>query len=224
MEGSITSILEDEIKIAENKILEKTGGSSVINIDKEDISEEVNKIDIAKSKKKDDIIDDILEVEGKLGITLSNRDKLTRKTKPTLLKMLAELINKQSGGLVEPSDPGSDHFFENKKQDEVQQPISQYDVKTLNNLNILVVTILEKVSDLGKKYTLDTPILQGWTKEIQKQDQELNRVFAEILRKYGGSISKYLNPIAEYGIIMGSSAGMIAATNIQKKREISQKD
>lgn len=207
----IDQIIEEEVKIVENKILENT---------KEvDATEPQSRQSSKKTKL--EIMEDINKLERAAGFEETPNSKLRRLTKPELMKLLGEIINKSTGEIQPAKD---DKFFvpaseiEQKKEESRAQSLNDM-AASMCQFNMILVSVLEGISESFKSKTDGIALLGGWSDNVRKMTPELKMVFAEMIRKYGTSVARFTDPLITYAVLMGGTAGDVLITNINKKKK-----
>ena len=191
----ITSKETEEIQ---NEILSKLG---IDDVQEKPVVQPVTQ----KKHTKNELIADIMKLEKEAGHEPDEK-KYKRMTKNELEKTLADIISKK----ILPSIT------------EAATKPNALAVRSLNNANMLLVRVLEESSKGFKDKTAGVALLEGWTEQVKKMETEMNEVFTNILAKYGNNVEKYLDPLAQYFMIMMSSAGVVCASNYSKKKEKSE--
>lgn len=126
-----------------------------------------------------------------------------------LKQLVAEMANKMTAGKLQ----------EKTREEMLKNPSESIECKALFNANSILCSVLEKTSVALKDKTFGIPLLEGWAEEINESKEQLMVVYAQILDKYGSQVAVYVDPLAQLGIIMMTSAASCAAKNIKKKKE-----
>lgn len=210
---NIDAIIEEETRIIEEKILQKN---------QEPQQSDAPAI-IDNKKTKNSIIEDINKIEELAGLPVTPANKLKRNTKDELMKIMAELLNKTGSG--EPIMPSAepDKFFAGPEEIKQHKKAEGPDVSTMAKhmvvYNELIVKVLESLSIKYRDYFDGAPLLEGATESIKRVNPELQMTFELMIKKYGNSVTQYVDPFLMYGSIMLTSLAPVAAENLLKKKK-----
>lgn len=221
MEQSVLNTFASPVSNGEkdekDEIIEETGFSDNTLTDNE-IKKAVA-VD-PKKKKKAELIDDFMELQG--DNIVIERKKLERMTKGVILKEMANYVNEA--------------MLETKQKEEQQQQEEQvkfaegelnpHQLELVSNglfqMNQVLISLLETGSQYAKDKTGGIAVLENWSQRTLEKKQQFLDVFKLIYKDYKVELDKYLSPVVQYAILMGNSAAEVIVTNIKKKKEQSQ--
>lgn len=204
-EPTISSLLESEKEEIEDSILKKFNREEVVPI-----TLDVNQ------KKKHEIIEDIHKIQKELNLEITPESKLKRKTKPELIKIMAEIMNKQI-------EPEPETATEEEKTERTENMLGLI-TENMFTIHSMLVGFGETASESLKHKTNDVSILKGISERNQKKKPQLLEIFKAMYGKYKSEMDQFLTPLAMYVMAVSTLVVETATDNMIKKKENSSED
>lgn len=211
---NIASIFDEELSQKTEKIAEEFGAveknDEEIIIEEEKGKEELDddeeeEILPKKKKLKKDLINDILELQEKLGGNEFTETILSKNKKEDLEKILAISFEK----LVKKNE------VKKSKSKELCTPA----VENLYVINILFAGLLENGGNALKHKTENINLLEGLKESFEESQDELKMVLTKIYEENTEIINQYCSATTLYLAYLSRQIGFTAMNNLKKKKQ-----
>jgi hypothetical protein len=159
-------------------------------------------------KTKDALVKSILELQSVTGKGDLTDSKLRRMKKAELEVTLAGLYNKAS----EKAQERTGNALTDLEAD------SNVIVENLFLINMMMVSMMEKGSDMIKERTYGVALLEGMTGQVKSTKDELMTILLRIYKDHFEILKKFATPTALYLGYMAKTAGLTVMTNLEKKK------
>lgn len=230
--NDIDFILEDEKKRIEEEMVNKYDLDKNGKEEKDEEPERQEKIDKPEKirdpnkKKKDELINDFLEMQKIAGKDEYTDTKLRRMNKAEIIKLIANYMNESISGDKSTEVEKKVKIDENGCPVIVETPKFELNADKLMlvaegifQINLAFTSVLENASVHLKHKTYDIAVLEKWTEKVAGKKKELLIIFSQMYLDYKVEFDKYLSPLVQYAIIMIQTGAECALTNLKKKKE-----